>query len=407
MRRFRKILFWCHLPIGVTGGLIILIMSVTGVLLTYERQITAWADTTGYRVASGSQPATRIPLETVIANARAAQSSDPTSVTRRADPLAPVEVAFGREAPLFVDPYSGQVLGSGSQKVRSFFRVVTDWHRWLGAQGDNRPIAKAITGACNLGFLFLVMSGFYLWWPKQLNLRSIKRNIWFKKNLRGPARNFNWHNTIGFWSAVPLFIVVISATVISYTWAGNLVYRLAGENPPAPRVANNQQPNSRPAKTLDTASLKNLDELWAVALTQVNDWRSVSMRMPGASDGRVTFTIDKGNGGQPQHRAQLTLDRQSGGVVNWEPFSTFSRGRQIRSLLRFAHTGEVAGIAGQTIAGLVSAGGAFLVWTGLALSFRRLLAWRSKRATSRRNGRNVQPLFNAPPLAKTVNPDAD
>ena len=173
--------------------------------------------------------------------------------------------------------------------------------------------------------------------------------------------------------------MVISATVISYTWAGNFVYRLAGKNPPAPRAGNNQQPNNRPGKALDTASLKNLDELWAGAMTQVSDWRSISMRMPGASDGRVTFTIDKGNGGQPQHRAQLTLDRQSGEIVGWEPFSTFSRGRQIRSLLRFAHTGEVAGIVGQTIAGLVSAGGAFLVWTGLALSFRRFLAWRSKR----------------------------
>ena len=407
MKRFRKIIFWCHLPIGVTGGLIILIMSVTGVLLTYERQITAWADTTGYRVASGSQPAARLPLETVIANARAARSSEPTAVTRRADQTAPVEVAFGRETPLFVDPYTGQVLGPGSQKVRTFFHVVTDWHRWLGAQGDNRPIAKAITGACNLGFLFLVISGFYLWWPKQLNLRSIKRNIWFKRKLRGPARNFNWHNTIGFWSAIPLFIVVISATVISYTWAGNLVYRLVGENPPAPRVANNQQPNNRPGKTLDTAALKNLDELWAGALTQVSDWRSVSMRMPGASDGRVTFTIDKSNGGQPQHRAQLTLNRQSGEVVSWEPFSTFSRGRQIRSFLRFAHTGEVAGIGGQTIAGLVSAGGAFLVWTGLALSFRRLLAWRSKRATARRNGRGKQPLFGTPPLAETATRDAE
>ena len=117
MKRLRKIIFWCHVPVGVTGGLIILIMSVTGELLTYERQITVWADTTGYRVASGSEPAARIALETVIANARAGRSSDPTAVTRRADPWAPVEVAFGREVPLFVDPYTGQVLGPGSQKV--------------------------------------------------------------------------------------------------------------------------------------------------------------------------------------------------------------------------------------------------------------------------------------------------
>ena len=41
----RKILFWCHLAAGATAGAVILIMSVTGALLTYERQISWWADT--------------------------------------------------------------------------------------------------------------------------------------------------------------------------------------------------------------------------------------------------------------------------------------------------------------------------------------------------------------------------
>ena len=36
---FRKILFWAHLSCGVAAGLIILLMSATGVLLTYERQM--------------------------------------------------------------------------------------------------------------------------------------------------------------------------------------------------------------------------------------------------------------------------------------------------------------------------------------------------------------------------------
>ena len=47
--------------------------------------------------------------------------------------------------------------------------------------------------------------------------------------------------------------------------------------------------------------------------------------------------------------------------------------------MRFAHTGEVLGIPGQTIAGAVSAGGAVLVWTGLALAWRRLRAWLKRR----------------------------
>ena len=150
----------------------------------------------------------------------------------RSDPSAPAALGFGRESIVYINPYTGEILGEGTKGIRTFFRVVTDWHRWLGAKGENRPIARAITGACNLGFLFLVVSGFFIWWPKQWTLSQLRNVTWFRRGLPGKARDFNWHNVIGFWSAIPLFIVVLSATVISYPWASNLVYHLVGEEPP-------------------------------------------------------------------------------------------------------------------------------------------------------------------------------
>ena len=52
-------------------------------------------------------------------------------------------------------------------------------------------------------------------------------------------------------------------------------------------------------------------------------------------------------------------------------YPTYSRGQKLRSWLRYAHTGEVYGFAGQTIAGVASLGGVVLVWTGLAMAWRR------------------------------------
>jgi len=102
--------------------------------------------------------------------------------------------------------------------------------------------------------------------------------------------------------------------------------------------------------------------------------------MPASPDAPLTFTIDRGDGGQPHKRAQLTLDRMTGEITRWEPFSSYTTGRKLRSFLRFAHTGEVAGVVGQTVAGLASLGGAFLVWTGISLALRRLRAWLGKRS---------------------------
>jgi uncharacterized iron-regulated membrane protein len=376
VKKFRKLIFWCHLTAGTLAGIVIFIMSVTGVLLAFEKQLTRWADTHSYTVAPPQPSAPRLPVETLLAKVREQQASTPSSVTVYDDGSSPATVGFAGGRNLFVNSYTGEVFGEGSAGVRSFFRTVTDVHRWLGAQGDNRAMARAVTGACNLGFLFIVTSGFYLWWPSKYTRTQFRNVLWFRGGLSSKARDFNWHNVIGFWSVAPLFIVVLSAVVISYTWAGNLVYRVAGEAPPAqaqrPAPATAAQPGS-------PSSLDGLDRLWARAEQQVEGWRSISMQLPNSQNAPVTFTIDSGTGGQPQKRAQLTLNRATGEVVRWEPFSSYTTGRQLRSWLRFAHTGEAGGIPGQAIAALASLGGAFLVFTGLSLAWRRLRAWMGRR----------------------------
>ncbi len=388
MKGVRKIIFWCHLPVGATAGVVILIMCMTGVLLAYEKQITLWADTHAFQSAPPAAAARHLPVAKLFESARNSRGANPTSITLRSDPSAPAEIGFGRETtPLFVNPYTGQVLGQGSQKVRGFFRSVTDWHRWLGAKGDNRNVARAITGACNLGFLFLVVSGFYLWWPRNWSFKSLRNVMWLRRGLPPRARDFNWHNTIGFWSAGPLSIIVLSSVMISYTWAGNLVYRIVGETPPAPRT--NQQNANAEANKDAVLTFNDLDTAWLRAEQQVSDWQSISLPLPISSASQLIFNIDRGSGGQPQKRAQLVLDRATGDVVRWEPFSSYSRGRQLRSILRFAHTGEVLGVVGQTIAGAVSTGGALLVFTGLGLALRRFFAWLTKRAKSRERVTNV------------------
>ena len=93
MKRLRKIIFWLHLPVGVIAGIVILVMSVTGVLLTYEKQITSWADTRGYRSAPPTAETRHLPVETIVAKAREARGADPTAVTLKSDTSAPAEVA--------------------------------------------------------------------------------------------------------------------------------------------------------------------------------------------------------------------------------------------------------------------------------------------------------------------------
>lgn len=84
MKTFRKILFWLHLTAGVVAGLIVFVMSVTGLLLTYEIQMTSRADKNAYKVRAGAPNAEPLAPEALLAKVGEA-GAPPASLTLRAD----------------------------------------------------------------------------------------------------------------------------------------------------------------------------------------------------------------------------------------------------------------------------------------------------------------------------------
>jgi uncharacterized iron-regulated membrane protein len=187
-----------------------------------------------------------------------------------------------------------------------------------------------------------------------------KVRLWFNPKATGSkARDFNWHHVFGIWSAIPLVVVVATATVFSYPQVSDLVYRSFGEEPPARRGR-----AARPPAAAVQAQVATVPATFDAA-----PLASVYQRAPITPDNLEL----NGNGGQPQHRHTLELDARTGDVVASQPFSSLSPGRQARSFIRYLHTGEALGILGQTIAGIVSLTSIIMVWTGLALAYRRLI----------------------------------
>jgi uncharacterized iron-regulated membrane protein len=366
--KLRTLFFWAHLAAGLTAGIVILTISVTGVLLTYERQLIEWSDR-GYRSVPPTPDARRLATEALLARAREQRPDRaPAAIALRSDAQAPAALAVGQTT-VYQDVYSGELLGESSAGVRGAMGRVRAWHRWLGMEGEQRGLGKAVTGWANLVFLFILLSGLYLWIPRRWSRQKVRAVIVFRRGLGGKARDFNWHNVIGIWCAAPLTIIVACAAPMSFPWANAFVYRIAGDTaPPAANTVGSRRQERPPGRYPD-----GLNTLWARAEAQVSGWRSINLRLPGEADRSAVFSIDSGTGGQPQRRSTLTLDVRTAALVKWEPFDSQSSGRRLRSWTRFTHTGEYYGLAGQTIAGLVSAGAAILVCTGLALAFRRFL----------------------------------
>jgi uncharacterized iron-regulated membrane protein len=198
MKLLHKAIFWSHLLAGVTAGAVILMMSFTGFVLMYEPQVTEYVEWQQRWVTPPSGNAERLSLEALLTKVREIESdARPAAITVNSDPAASVIVNLGRENTVFVDPYSGAILGSLSP-LHHFTHELVEWHRWFALEGESRATGRSITGACNLAFVWLAVTGVYLWWPRSWRWRGLKSSLLFNSRLSGKARDWNWHNVIGF-----------------------------------------------------------------------------------------------------------------------------------------------------------------------------------------------------------------
>lgn len=374
MRAFRQVLFWLHLSAGLVAGVVIFVMCVTGALLAFERQTIQWSESDVRYVTVRNEPKLG-PAEVLAKVVEANPDAKLASIAIKNEPGATWEISFGRDGVVFADPYTGAIIGESNKKVRSVMSTLREWHRYLALSGDQRPVGKAITGAANLLFLFLTISGIYIWFPRNLIWKAVRPVIWLRGGQRGKARNFNWHNTIGFWTSLLLIVFTLTATVISYRWASDLLFTLTGNEVPE-QGQRQQQPPREEAFVIPA----NLDRMWAKAEVQAPNWKSIALRLP-ANESAV-FTIDEGIYWNIFGRSTLTSDPGTAEIQKWEPYGERNAAMQLRSWFRFTHTGETGGIPGQILGLIACIGGAFLVWTGFSLAFRRFRSWLQRR----RNG---------------------
>ncbi|MES2623749.1 MAG: PepSY-associated TM helix domain-containing protein [Pseudomonadota bacterium] len=417
----RKTIFWTHLVCGVISGIAVFTMSLTGVLLTYERQINNWVAEGHYVEAPES--ASPMPLEELLKLQALAQPDQAaTALLITNDPGAPVTFRAGRRGGLSLNPYTGETMETQSPALEGFFGAVTSFHRWFSIEGENRVIARQITGISNVMFLFLVLSGMYLWLPKIWKWGLFKARLLFRGEYpNSKTRDFHWHHIFGIWAAIPLVAVVYSGAVISYPWAANVMYvafgaeipvpqgqggpggggnggppqgqgQAQGANQPAGQGQNGENRAPRQAGSVQsdgTATVYTLadsgetstfpiylplDTVLAKATAAAgDDWNRLTLTLPEGKQNSINVEIDRGNGAQAFKRHTLSLDRATGDVLKTQGFADMPEAQRLRGITRFLHTGEVLGFWGQTIAGLASFAALFMVWTGFALSWRRLI----------------------------------
>jgi len=379
---FRKILFWLHLIAGLIAGVLIAVMCFTGTVLAFEKELVAYAERDARRIAMPVVETPRMPLAELLLRVRAAHPAAKISgIAIENHPLAAVAFTAGRNETFYANPFTGEIRQVTSTRMRDFLKHMEDWHRQLALSGPNRLLGKALNGAGNIAFFFLAVTGLFLWWPRKWRTKGLKRSLWFVSAANAKARDWNWHNVIGLWSAPILIVLTITALPISYRWAGNLIFTLTGTPPPPPTSA-------PAAPTTPSASLQphasqaqplSAEILIARAQKELPKWTSLTYRAanPASAPTSATVAVRTADAWPRTALTTLTLDPFTGEILKTNGYANLNAAQRVRSWTRYLHTGEALGALGQFVAALASLGGCVLVYTGFALAWHRWRRWRN------------------------------
>jgi len=379
----KNVWFQVHWFVGITAGVVLAIVGLTGGILSFETEIQRVLNSELRKVepASGAAlgPAALVAaLHEQFPDKRIAAltlSGDPTEtvrVTFAPDGKAPAAPMQGRGGPRgetrYVNPYTGAAIAAQAIRGEVFFRTTRSLHRWLTAgEFGNREIGKQIVGASTLLCVLLALSGLYLRWPRSVG--NWRTWLTFDTALKG--RSFLWHlhAVVGTWVLVGFLLMSLTGLNMSYDWFRNGLYALAGVERPVrrgeggpggeagPRAGNQNvreqnsaggTPGDRPRREGGSAGRANLDAAWTTFQTETvqSGFSSATFTLPQERGRPVEIRYFDAKPAHERASNTLSLDAASGAVVRHERYADKRAGEKLVSSMFPLHSGSFFGLPG-------------------------------------------------------------
>lgn len=367
---FKKILFQIHWFLGISAGLILSIMGVTGAIYSYDQQILKWVNTDSYVVQAQSSPKLT-PAQLYQHFTTIQPEIKINSITIAKDPTASSVVNIEKEGErrgynMMVNPYTAQVLPE--VQGRKLLLLIQQIHRNLTA-GE---FGKQITGACALMLIYFVLSGLYLRWPKK---HSARQWLAVKPKLKG--RNFIWdlHAVVGTWVIVFYLLFACTGLYWSYDWWRSGMFKVLGVEHPKMQghSGSGRNKDQLPKIQLDNAQLITaLNQTWSGFNNQIGrDYSTLTVNLPKKDDGKIELSFVDAT---PQHeraRNQAVYNYKTANIEKMELYEDKKLNQKIMSSMLPVHRGSFFGPVYQFVAMLASLAMPLFFITGWMLYLKR------------------------------------
>lgn len=371
----KKILFQLHWLLGISAGLVLAVMGVTGATLSYQGELLRFLNP-GVMTVEAPQGARALSPDQLLERLRGQLGQRQVlglTLSGAPEEAAQVIVSGGgpRGETLYADPYSGDLLGAA--RGLGFFRLMMQVHRWL-AIGDT---GKAITGASTLILVFLCLSGLYLRWPR----RTGDWRAWLSLDCSRRGRAFLWslHAVAGTWVLLLYLLAALTGLSWSYDWYRQGLFALAGETaPPHGGPGGRRGPPPGGEQVRPAAPAIGLDPLFQAFRREVGEtYRQVNLTLPERPGQPLQVMYVAPDAEHPRAINRLSLDVASGAPLKHERYADKSLPQRLLASLYPLHTGEYFGQPGRVLMLLASLGMPLFFVTGWQLYLDRR---RSRRA---------------------------
>lgn len=226
----KKIFRQIHLWLSVPFGLIITFICFSGAMLVFENEVNEISRHDLYYVkAVGTKP---LPIEQLLDKV-AATLPDSVSVAGVNISSVPerayqVSLSKPRRASLYVDQYTGEVKGRSERS--SFFTFMFRMHRWLldSMNPGNEGIfwGKMIVGVSTLLFVFVLISGIIIWWPR--TRKALKNSLKISATKGWKRFWYDLHIAGGMYALILLLAMALTGLTWSFPWYRTAFYKAFG-----------------------------------------------------------------------------------------------------------------------------------------------------------------------------------
>ena len=401
----RKIFRNIHLWLSVPFGILITLICFSGAALVFEKEVMELCHRELYFVKKVE--AAPLPMEQLMTKVAATlpDSVSVTGVNISSDSERAYQVTLSkpRRASMYVDQYTGEIMGKYERAP--FFNFMFRMHRWLldsMKQDGGIFWGKMIVGTSTLMFVFVLISGIVVWWPR--TRKALKNSLKIVANKGWRRFWYDLHVAGGMYALVFLLAMALTGLTWSFQWYRTGFYKTFGvevqpsmghgnaaANATAKGGKREESPEGRSGRPGNRGEKpegegEHSESRERRKRSPYTNWQQVYEQLAEANPDYKLISVSDGSASValPRFGNQRGTDRykfnpRNGEITETTLYKDLDNSGKIRGWIYSVHVGSWGGMLTRILTFIAALVGASLPLTGYYLWIRRLMKRKIKR----------------------------